>query len=75
MLGMYEKDGRAHEKIICPKSFHKIRETEAVTGGFCRKRCSLNFFQNSQGNTCARVSFLINLLASACNFIKKETLA
>ena len=33
MLGMHEKDGRAHEKIICPKSFHKIWETEAVTGG------------------------------------------
>ena len=28
--------------------------------------------QNSQENTCARVSFLIGV---ACNFIKKETLA
>ena len=41
-------------------------------------RCSvenvlLEILQNSQENTCARVSFLIKLLA--CNFIKKETLA
>ena len=31
--------------------------------------------QNSQEKTCARVSFLIKLLAEACNFIKKDTLA
>ena len=31
--------------------------------------------QNSQENTCARVSFLIKLQAEACHFIKKETLA
>ena len=31
--------------------------------------------QNSQESTCARVSFLIKLQASACNFIKKETMA
>ena len=34
--------------------------------------------QNSQENTCARVSFLIKLQACGlqpCNFIKKETLA
>ena len=30
--------------------------------------------QNSQENTCARVSFLIKFQAQACNFIKKETL-
>ena len=35
----------------------------------------LEISQNSQGNTCARVSSLIKLQASACNFIKKETLA
>ena len=33
----------------------------------------LKILQNSQENTCARVSFLIKL--QACNFIKKETLA
>ena len=37
------------------------------------KRCSEKFDKNSQENTCARVSFLINLQA-ACNFIKRETL-
>ena len=31
--------------------------------------------QNSQQNTCVRDSFLKTLQASACNFIKKETLA
>ena len=31
--------------------------------------------QNSQENTCARVSFIIKLKASTRNFIKKDTLA
>ena len=35
----------------------------------------LKISQNSQENTCARVSFLIKLQAEACNFIKNETLA
>ena len=35
----------------------------------------LKISQSSQENTCARVSFLIKLQASACNFIKKEALA
>ena len=35
----------------------------------------LEILQNSQKNTCARVSFLIKLQALACNFNKKETLA
>ena len=39
------------------------------------KKVFLKILQNWQENTCARVSFLINLQASACNFIKKETLA
>ena len=38
------------------------------------KKLFLNISQNSEENTCDRVSFLINLQA-ACNFIKKETLA
>ena len=42
---------------------------------FCKKRCSQKFLQDSQENTCARVSFLIKLQALSCNFIKKETLA
>ena len=35
----------------------------------------LEISQNTQESTCARVSFLIKLLAKACKFIKKETLA
>ena len=38
------------------------------------KKVLLEISQNSQENTCARVSFLINLQAWACNFIRKETL-
>ena len=44
------------------------------------QRCSvknvfLKISQNSQENTCDRVSLLLKLQSSACNFIKKETLA
>ena len=44
------------------------------------QRCSVNkvllkISQNSQVNTCAGVSFLIKLQASACNFIRKGALA
>ena len=35
----------------------------------------LEISQNSQENTCTRVSFLIKLQAEVCNFIKEETLA
>ena len=47
------------------------KELEAVV-----RRCSVNkvFSQNSQESTCTKVSFLKKLDASACNFIKKETL-
>ena len=39
------------------------------------KRVVLEILQKSQGNTCVRVSFLINLQGSTCNLIKKQTLA
>ena len=39
------------------------------------KNVFLEISQISQENTCARISLLIKLQASACNFIKKETLA
>ena len=44
------------------------------------RRCSikkvlLEITQNSQENTCAKVSFLIKFQASGSNFIKKDTLA
>ena len=38
------------------------------------KKVFLEISQNSQENTCARVSFLITLQATTCNVIKKETL-
>ena len=50
---------------------------EAATGGVLYKKVFLENLQNSQENICATVSFLIKLQASAsaCNFVKKETLA
>ena len=38
------------------------------------KKVFLKISQNSQQNTCAKVSFLIKLQASVCNFIEKEAL-
>ena len=60
--------------IFQKSSLHFQKQPPKV---FCRKRCFLKIPQNSQENACARVSFLIKLQASAsaCNFIKKETLA
>ena len=40
-----------------------------------KKVLFLKISENSQESTCARVSFLIKLLASAYNFILKKTLA
>ena len=55
---------------------------EAVDQTCSVKKVSLEISQNSQENTCARVSNLIKLqacarvsLGQACNFIKSETLA
>ena len=39
-----------------------------------RPEVFLKIPQNSQENTCGRVSFLIKLQVQVCNFIKKETL-
>ena len=39
------------------------RESETATGGILLKKVSLKISQNSQENTCARVSFLIKLHA------------
>ena len=50
------------------KVFYKRK---AVAQTCSVKKVFLEISQNSQENTCARVSFLI----AACNFIKKETLA
>ena len=48
---------------------------EATTGGVLQEKVFLEISQNLQENTRVWVSLLINLQASACNFIKKETLA
>ena len=49
--------------------------SEAATGTCSVKKVFLQILQNSQENTCARVFFLIKLLADTDNFIKIETLA
>ena len=54
---------------------HVIKFTKAVAQRCSVKKVLLEISQNSQENTCARVSFLIKVQASACSFIKKETLA
>ena len=48
-----------------------IKFLEPTTRGVLQKRMFLEILQNSQENTCARVSFLIKL--QACNFIKNDT--
>ena len=48
------------------------KASEAVVQRSSAKNVFLGISQNSQENTCTRVSFLIKL--QACNFIKKETL-
>ena len=40
--------------------------TEAVAQGYSMKKVLLKILQKLQGNTCARVSFLIKLQALAC---------
>ena len=56
-----------------------IRDLYYLTEEADRRRCSvkkvfLNISQNSQENSCARVSFLIKFQVQTCNFIKNETL-
>ena len=50
------------------KSRHILEKSEAVVQSCFVKKVFLEVSQNSQKNTCARVSFF-------CNFTKKETLA
>ena len=54
---------------------HRALGKEAPAGDILKENVFLEISQNSQENTCARVSFLLKLLAEACSFIKKETLA
>ena len=48
---------------------------ETAIGGVLQEKVFLEISQNSQENSCVRVSFLIKLQASPWNFIKKEALA
>ena len=50
-----------------------LEEIEAVVRSCSAKKVFFEISQNSQENTCARVSFLIKL-QEARNFVKKETL-
>ena len=51
---------------------NKVEKAEAVARTWSVKKVFLEISQNSQENTCVRVSFLIKL--QACNFIEKQTL-
>ena len=50
-------------------------DTEAVVQRFAVKKVFLEIWQDSQENTCARVSFLIKLEGSGLPLFEKETLA
>ena len=45
---------------------------EPANGGALQEKVLLETFQNSQENTCARASILVNLQVDACNFIRKR---
>ena len=68
-----------HHRVIGRKSSINWVEISALLYHTCIcpqvsvKKVLLKISQNSQENTCVRVSFLMKL--QACNFIKKETLA
>ena len=51
-----------------------VSPSEAVIRRFSVRKAFLKISQNSQKNTCSRVSFVIQLKAEAYNFIKKVTL-
>ena len=67
--------------FLFPESLQQMNNwTEPLLFKSSRRRSSVKkvfweISQNSKENTCARVSFLIKLQLSVCNFIKKETLA
>ena len=73
------EDSMSKDSIVncsfCVKRLIKLLSAEAVVRRCSEKKVFLVISRNSHKNTCARVSFLIKLQASACNFIKKETLS
>ena len=57
-----------------------IKNTQQIKLEAVIQRCSVNkvflkVLQNSQANTCTRVSLLTKLRPQACEYVKKETLA
>ena len=54
------------------KFFTPSSASEAVAWRCSVKKVFLEILQNSQENTCARVSFLIKLQVSGCNFISLQ---
>ena len=60
------------EKFV---TFCFLKLTEAVVPRCFVEKVFLEISQNSQENTCARVSFLIKLQALGLQLIKKESLA
>ena len=67
---------------INPKHIERFRaklfSSQSTIGSIHRgssvKKVFLKISQNLQKSICVRISFLIKLLAEACNFLKKETL-
>ena len=56
-----------------PNNSVSYRKTSGTVTRRCSvKKVSLTISQNSQGNTCARVSFLIKLRVKTCFFIKEK---
>ena len=66
--------GCTRKKGVSDKPWQNILHAEAATRGVLWEKLFLEISENSQENTCVRVSFLIKMQASAWNFIKKETL-
>ena len=56
----------------------KLFSSQSTIGSIHRrssvKKVLLKISQNLQKSTCTRISFLVKLLAEACNFLKKKTL-
>ena len=61
-------------KIVLFRKYIFLR-SEAAIRGVLGKKVFFEISQNSDENTCTRVSFLIKLQASGLQLIKKETLA
>ena len=75
--GRLQPSGSRFQKRYLPEHLKELDSEfiEAVTRGVLWKKVLLEISQNSQENTCVRVSFLIKLQAWGLKLIKKETLA